>query len=106
MSVYVRNKLCPCPRCRTRGLLGAAILITLGILFLLNNMNVVDFGDASPVLLIVLGVFIYFSRSAPTDGHIQPYYVAPPVGTVPIPPYPAPAAPEQHPDPTNTQVNP
>ena len=91
MSVYVRNKLCPCPRCRTRGLLGAAILITLGILFLLNNLTRLDFGDSWPLLLIVIGVFIYFGRAASTEGHIPPSYYA---------------APEQHPDPTNTQVNP
>ncbi len=106
MSVYVRNKLCPCPRCRTRGLLGAAILITLGILFLLSNLTSVSFDDSWPALLIVIGVFIYLGRAASTEGHIPPYYAAPPIGTVPPPPYPAPAAPEQRPDPTNTQVNP
>jgi len=105
MSVYVRNKLCPCARCRTRGLLGAAILITLGILFLLNNLTRLDFSESWPALLIVIGVFTYFGRAASAEGHIQPYYTAP-VGTVPQPPYSAPAAPEQRPDSTNTQVNP
>jgi hypothetical protein len=105
MSVYVRNKLCPCARCRTRGLLGAAILITLGILFLLHNLTSIDFGDSWPALLIVIGAFTYLGRAASTEGHVPPYYAAP-VGTAPPPPYPAPGAPEQHPDPTNTQVNP
>ena len=105
MSVYVRNKLCPCARCRTRGLLGAAILITLGILFLLSNLTRLDFGDSWPALLIVIGVFVYFGRAASTEGHVPPYYAAP-VGTVPPPPYPAPVAPEQRPDQPNTQLNP
>src|SRR5258708_16742473 len=104
MSVYVRNKLCPCARCRTRGLLGAAILITLGILFLLNNLTRLDFFESWPVLLIVIGVFIYFRRAASAEGHVQPYYTAP-AGTRPPPPYPAPAAPEPRPGPNNTPAD-
>src|SRR5215467_1111120 len=101
MSVYIRNKDCSCPRCRARGLLGAAFLITLGILFLLDNVRAVDFWDASPALLIVLGVFIYFGRVAPIDGHIQPYLPVVVAGMAPPPPPVAPATQPQHPDQPN-----
>jgi hypothetical protein len=97
MSVYVRNKACPCQRCKTKGLLGAAILITLGVLFLLDNLTRIDFWDVSPVLLIVIGVILYLGQTAPTEGHIPPYYQVGPVASPP-----APAAPPQ---PNNSQVN-
>ena len=97
MSVYMRNKDCPCPRCRARGLLGAAILITLGVLFMLSNFTRIGFDDTWPVILIVIGAFLYLGRSAPTGGHIAPYYQAGPV----VPP-PAQAVPPQIHD---SQVN-
>src|SRR5437868_1935867 len=106
MSLYIRNKNCHCARCRTRGLLGAAVLVTLGVLFLLQNLTPLSFGESWPALLIVVGVFLYLGRSAPTEGHVQPVYAVAPVATAPPPPYAAPATPEQHPDQPNTQVNP
>lgn len=72
MSVYVRNRNCGCHRCRARGLTGAAVLITLGILFLLDNFQITDFDHVWPVVLIVIGLTILASRSASTEGHIQP----------------------------------
>jgi hypothetical protein len=53
--------------------MGAAILITLGVLFLLNEMWVVRFDETWPALLIVIGLFMYLGRSASTEGHIEPY---------------------------------
>jgi hypothetical protein len=73
MSAYTTNRRCPCARCRFRGLMGPAILITLGVLFLLNEMWVIRFDDSWPALLIVIGLFMYLGRSASTEGHIEPY---------------------------------
>jgi len=95
MSQYFRNKECRCQRCRARGLMGAAILITLGILFLLENYHLVYFEQTWPVLLIVIGMFLFASRNASIEGHIQPYSI---VGGVP----PSSAAPPQ----SNPEVKP
>jgi hypothetical protein len=57
--------------------MGAAILITLGVLFLLDNYGIFYFDNTWPVLLIVIGVLSFAARNAPTEGHIQRYSVAP-----------------------------
>jgi len=77
--------------------MGAAILVTLGILFLLRNFGVVGFGESFPVLLIVIGVFLYLGQSVSTEGHVEAYRVA-----GPVPPPPPPAAGDQH----GPEVNP
>ena len=73
MSVYIRNRSCPCQRCRTRGLMGAGILITLGFLFLLENYGIVTFDKSFPVILIVVGLFLFAKHNASVEGHIQPF---------------------------------
>jgi hypothetical protein len=72
MNGYVPNPRCQCPRCRARGLMGAAVLITLGVLVLLNNVYVIRFGESFPALFIVIGLMMYLGRSASTEGHVQP----------------------------------
>ena len=91
---YFRNRDCRCQRCRSKGLMGAAILITLGILFLISEYNIVDFDRTWPVLLIVIGIFIFAGRNASMEGHVQPYLV---VGNTPpsaVPPPPPQSNPE------------
>ena len=54
-----RNQLrCRCPRCTIRALMGPAVLVTIGILFLLQEMRggYLDFGNTYPVILIVIGI--------------------------------------------------
>jgi hypothetical protein len=75
---------CTCPRCTIRGLMGPAILITLGVLFLLAQTRggFFSFGHTLPVILIVSGVVSLASSLAPMDGHIDNSYPAvPPAGT-------------------------
>ncbi|MBZ5521616.1 MAG: DUF5668 domain-containing protein [Acidobacteriia bacterium] len=79
MSVYVRNRYCPCHRCRARGLTGAVVLITLGVLFLLDNLQVLYFDRIWPVILIVIGLSILARRNASVEGHVQPFGQAPAV---------------------------
>ena len=83
MNRYIPNRWCQCPRCRAQGLMGAAVLITLGALFLLAEFYVIQFGQSFPVLLIVIGLMLYLGRSASTDGHIQPGGTP---GAIPPPP--------------------
>jgi hypothetical protein len=53
--------------------MGPAILITVGVLFLLNEVLRIRPDDSWPALLIVIGLFMYLGRSASTEGHIDPY---------------------------------
>ena len=92
MTLYARNRACPCVRCRASGLMGAAVLITLGILFLLNSYDVVDFDRSFPVLFLVIGAVLLVARTGSTEGHIER-------GWMPgvMPPPPAPPAEQQEP---------
>ncbi len=64
------GKYCPCARCRCRGLMGPAILITLGVLFLIPQfVHRLDFGDLWPIILIVIGAVKLFEYGASTEGH-------------------------------------
>ncbi len=64
------GKYCPCTRCRTHGLIGPVILITLGALFLIPQfVHRLDFGDLWPIILIVIGAVKLFEYGASTEGH-------------------------------------
>src|SRR5215467_4565809 len=87
-TVYIRNRSCPCVRCRAHSLMGAAVLITLGVLFLLENYHVVPFDRSFPVLLLVIGSVLLLARTGSTEGHIDPTMYGgtmqpPPQGTYP-----------------------
>jgi hypothetical protein len=72
---------CRCARCTIRGLMGPAVVITVGVLFLLQQMHGgdFDFGRTYPVILVVIGVILLGSSLAPMDGHIAAAAVAPTV---------------------------
>lgn len=69
---YIRNRACPCVRCRAHGLMGAAVLITLGVLFLLQSYWYIPFHRTFPVLFLVIGCVLLVSRSGSTEGHVNP----------------------------------
>lgn len=109
---YRYNPSCSCPRCRAHGFMGPAVLITLGVLFLLDQMVHIywmEFGRTWPALLIVIGLIMFLQHNAPATGHVPREYVAmqqaqqqyqaqppqqwrPPVATPPAPSPPAPGA--------------
>jgi hypothetical protein len=69
-------------------MMGPAILITIGLLFLLSELRggYFDFGNTWPVILLVIGTVSLASALAPMDGHISgPLPPVPPVtsGTMP-----------------------
>jgi Domain of unknown function (DUF5668) len=79
---------CQCRRCTINSLMGPAIIITVGILFLLEQTHSgFSFGQTWPVILLVIGVIKLASAMAPMDGHVSSVTPppAPPVGTVPPP---------------------
>jgi len=55
--------------------MGGAILVTLGVLFLLDNYNMFNFDQSWPVLLIVIGLLSFAARSGSTEGHKQPNWM-------------------------------
>jgi len=82
MIPYIRNRNCACVRCRAHGMMGAAVLITLGVLFLLESYRVIPFGKSFPVLLLVIGCVLLISRTGSIEGHVQPGWIE----TAPVPP--------------------
>jgi hypothetical protein len=70
---------CHCARCTIRALLGPAVVITIGVLFLLQETRggYFDFGNTYPVILVVIGAILLASSLAPMEGHVASD-VAPP----------------------------
>lgn len=65
-----RRRWCSCERCQRRGLMGPAVLITVGVIFLLAEFSRrFDFGDLWPLILIVIGVIKLLEYGASTEGH-------------------------------------
>ncbi len=79
---YRYNPSCGCARCRAHGFMGPAVLITLGVLFLLDQVVHVywmEFGRTWPALLIVIGLIMFLQHNAPATGHVpREYMTAPP----------------------------
>lgn len=90
MDTYRSNSNCGCMRCRFRGIMGAVVLMTVGVLFLLQTLDVYDlnFHRTWPLLLIAIGIVKMLQRSASTDGHVQPFAAVPPFSMPPMPPIP------------------
>ena len=82
MSNRVR---CNCHRCAIRGLMGPAVVVTVGVLFLLDQLRggYLSFGNTFPVILIVIGVISLASNLAPDDGHISGTGAPAPPGSTP-----------------------
>ena len=72
MDAYERNCGCHCQRCSLGRVTGGAMMVTVGILFLLSEFTRWDFGQTWPLLLVVLGVIQVYRHSASTEGHIEP----------------------------------
>src|SRR5215469_8741569 len=82
MSNRVR---CNCHRCVIRGLMGPAVVVTVGVLFLLDQLRdgYLSFNNTFPVILIVIGVISLASNLAPADGHISGRVPPTPPGAAP-----------------------
>lgn len=69
---------CACRRCAKRGLMGPVVLITIGVLFLLQQMHVASFNHLWPVILLVVGVVKLLEATASSEGHTGPQSPLPP----------------------------
>ena len=92
---------CQCARCRTRRIMGPAMLMTIGFLFLLDHtLHVANFGRTWPVILLVIGAVKLAQGNASVEGHIPLSKVlenlagrsTSPTPPVPPPPPPAPGS--------------
>jgi Domain of unknown function (DUF5668)/B-box zinc finger len=63
---------CYCDRCRTRSLMGPAILVTIGVLSLLDSVSRFGWHRTWPLLLLVIGVVKLLQSGASGAGHITP----------------------------------
>lgn len=88
---------CNCTRCTIRALMGPAIITTLGILFLLNELlgGRFSFGNTYPFVMIVIGGMLLASAIAPMEGHVE--------AMPPVPPVAPPSAPPTHSNPYSGQ---
>ncbi len=94
---YERSRLrCGCARCATRCLMGPAMVLTTGVLFLLQSLDIhADLDRTWPAWLLVVGIVKLIQSSASSEGHIGPLPPAPPAAAPPAPP------PASNPSPSN-----
>lgn len=55
--------------------MGPAILITLGVLFLLDEYAIAAFDRTWPALLIVIGLLSFAAHAASIEGHTPPRWL-------------------------------
>jgi TM2 domain-containing membrane protein YozV len=91
------GRRCSCARCRTSCLMGPALVLTTGILFLLHTTHVADMDRTWPAWILVVGVVKLLQSSASSAGHVGPLPPGPAVGA------PPPAV-EQGPSPSSGEV--
>ena len=95
------NRHCNCQRCTIRGLRGPVIVVTVGVLFLLQEMRggYFDFSNTYPIIIIVIGLMSLACAFASNEGHVSMTAPMPPA--VPpasgVPPAPSGATPTAYP---------
>jgi hypothetical protein len=84
---YERSRrICGCGRCSTRWLMGPAMVLTTGVLFMFHTMNIADLDRTWPAWLLVVGIVKLVQSSASSTGHVGPLPPAPPAAAPPPPP--------------------
>jgi Domain of unknown function (DUF5668)/B-box zinc finger len=92
---------CTCGRCRTSCIMGPAMVLTTGILFLLQSLDIADLGRTWPAWLLVVGVVKLMQSTASSEGHIGPPPPAAPPPSAPT----APQAPQSSATPSSGEVD-
>lgn len=98
---------CQCARCRTRRLMGPVMLLTIGLLFFLDqSVHVARFHQTWPVILLAAGLVKLLQGSASVEGHNPALASAPKSGGSAFPPPPpVPPVPPAPPVPPTGEVN-
>ena len=76
---------CTCDRCKMRCIMWPAIMFTLGVLFLMDNLHGPGFERTWPLILLVIGGVKLLQSNASDAGHIGGPPVLPPSGAAPPP---------------------
>ena len=76
---------CTCDRCKMRCIMWPAIMVTLGVLFLLDELHGPGFERTWPLILLVIGGVKLLQSNASDAGHIGGPPVLPPAGAAPPP---------------------
>ena len=87
---------CGCGRCMTRCLMGPAMVLTTGILFLLDSMDIAGLHRTWPAWILVVGIVKLLQSSASSAGHVgalPPPPSPPGAGVMPPQPPPSPSDP-------------
>ena len=93
---YERSRrICSCGRCSTRWLMGPAMVLTTGILFLFHTTNIADLDRTWPAWILVVGIVKLLQSSASSAGHVGP-----------LPPGPGVIAPPSTPPPPTSDAGP
>lgn len=68
------SAVCRCDQCRMRNLMGPAVLMTVGIIFLLDSrdINGLSWGRTWPAILLVIGIVKLLQSNASSSGHVGP----------------------------------
>jgi len=90
------QRICTCARCSTRWLMGPAMVLTTGVLFLLQSLNIAYVDRTWPAWILVVGIVKLVQSSASSAGHVGPLPSAP----LPIAPPVAPPS-SSNPSPSN-----
>jgi len=77
------SRTCVCGRCRTRWLMGPAMVLTTGVLLLLASLDIADIGRTWPAWLLVIGVVKLLQSTASSQGHVGPLPPSPPPAAMP-----------------------
>lgn len=80
-----RGITCQCTRCRMQGMMGPAMMVTVGVLGLISSAHILGWHNSWPIFLIVVGAVRLAQMSASTEGHVEHVPPAPP-SAPPIPP--------------------
>lgn len=100
------QKGCPCQRCRAQCMMGPAVLVTIGVIGLLDSFHEVGFfGYVGGILLVVGGIKLLQGTSS-MEGHIPGLAnCATPTGGAVLPTPPIAPAPPVTPVPPTSEVN-
>jgi hypothetical protein len=77
--------VCPCAQCRSRNLMGPAVLVTIGVLLALDSRNFsgLHWERTWPAILLVIGIVKLVQSNASSAGHISPMPLPPPAAPPP-----------------------
>jgi hypothetical protein len=96
------HRRCGCARCSMRGLMGPAMVLTTGVLFMLESLNIANIDRTWPAWILVVGIVKLLQSSASSEGHVGPLPGSPPAAG-PMTPPPPPTTPDPvTPDPGST----